>query len=199
MHQESDGTVADDIERSGPASGIEAEAPLETVRLNPTHRTRDFSCAKSPRVTKFIREQAIRWVDRRYCGVFIYPNPDDPTEIWGYYTLSQYLLTRDEMDRKFRSRQLVQSIPLALIGFMGKQDGVPTGFGGILLTDAARRVYRHLDVPACGLALEPEGGKENTKLWNWYLSADFIPAKTKPGLMYGLYENLIPELTRTGA
>src|SRR5258708_33642475 len=166
MHHESDGTVADNIERAGPASAVEAEEPLVTVRLNPTHRTRDFSCAKSARVTKFIREQASRWVDRRLCGVFIFPSPDDPTANLGYYTLSQYLIGRDEMDRKYKSRQLVESVPLALIGFMGKGDGGPAGFWGILLTGAGRRVYRHLDIPAWGLALEPEGRKENAKLWS---------------------------------
>jgi hypothetical protein len=195
MPQESDGTVTDDIERRGLASAIEAEEPLETYRLNPTHRTRDFSCSKSERVTKFLRETASLWVEQRYCGVFVFPSPDDPTVIWGYYTLSQYFLTRDEMSNKIRSRQLTGNVPLVLVGYMGKHDGTPTGLGAILLMDAARRVYRQLDIPARGLALEPEGGKTNTKLWNWYERAGFKPAKTIPSLMYAPFENLIPELT----
>jgi hypothetical protein len=196
MSQESGGTVADDIERRGPASTIEAEEPLATVRLNPAHRTRDFNCSNSSRVTKFIRETAGLWVEQRYCGVFIFPDPDDPTAIWGYYTLSQYFLSRSEMSNKHRSRQLVGNVPLALVGFMGKQDGAPTGLGAVLLTDAARRVYRSLDIPARGLALEPEGGKDNSKLWAWYESIRFCPAKTLPSLMYAPFENLMPELTR---
>jgi hypothetical protein len=74
----------------------------------------------------------------------------------------------------------------------------PAGIGAALLVDAARRVHRNLDIPAWGMALEPEGGKENAKLWKWYEGVGFIPAKTKTGLMYAPYENLIPELTRSG-
>jgi hypothetical protein len=195
MPQDPNGTNTDDLERRGPPSEIEAEEPLATVRLNPTHRTRDFACAKSERVTKFLRDQASLWVEQRYCGAFILPNPEDPTGILGYYTLSQYYLARDEMSNKIRSKQLLSNVPLALIGFMGKQDGTETGIGAALIVDAARRVYRQLDIPARGLALEPEGGVSNAKLWNWYKSAGFKPAKTIPGLMYAPFENLIPELT----
>jgi len=39
---------------------------------------------------------------------------------------------------------------------------------------------------------------ENGKLWNWYLSARFTPAKTLAGFMYAPYENLMPELARAG-
>jgi hypothetical protein len=186
------------IEKSTRADDLQSS---EYLQLNPNARIptlgqiHDFRCAKSANVTKFIRTQANLWVDRRYCGVFIFPAPDDPTHILGYYTLSQFVMTRDEMERRHKSRQVIGSVPLAKIGFMGKQDGAPTGLGAILLTDAARRVYRHLDIPAWGLALEPEGGKENTRLWNWYLRCHFIPAQTIPRLMYANYESLIPELT----
>lgn len=100
------------------------------------------------------------------------------------------------MSSKLKSRQLVNNVPLALVGFMGKQDGTEAGLGAALIVDAARRVYRQNDIPARGLALEPEGGKANAKLWNWYESVGFKPAKTMPGLMYAPFENLIPELTR---
>jgi len=135
-----------------------------------------------------------QWVDLRYCGVFVFPNPSDPTEIWGYYTLSQFTVTREEMTRKHRNKALLTYIPLVLIGFMGKRDGTPAGLGAGLLVDAARRAYRHVDIPAWGMALQPEGGKENQKLWSWYENAGFTPAKTSQ-LMYAPFENLIPELT----
>lgn len=88
------------------------------------------------------------------------------------------------------------NVPLALIGFMGKQDGTDTGIGAILVTDAARRAYRNLDMPTRGLAVEPEDGRGNAKLWSWYESLRFCPAKNVPGLMYGPYENFLPELKK---
>ena len=75
---------------------------------------------------------------------------------------------------------------------MGKQDGAPQGLGAILVTDAARRAYRSLDIPGWGLAVQPEGGPENKKLWEWYQSLGFFPAKTRQDLMYGAYKSLIP-------
>jgi hypothetical protein len=196
MHQESYGTVTDDFGRRGSAQGTEAEEPLATVRLNPIHRVQDFTCTKSERVTRFIREQAARWVERRLCGVFVLPDPDNPAAVLGYYSLSQFVLSRNEMSNKHKSGQLLQAVPLVLIGFMGKQDGSRRGIGAALLVDAARRAHRNIDIPAWGLALECEGGQENAKLWNWYKSARFIPSKTNAGLMYTPYENLIPELTQ---
>ncbi len=196
MPQESGGTVTDDIARSGALAALEGAPPLETARLDPTHRTRDFVCTKSERVTKFLKEQAQSWIELRYCGVFIFPSPDDATEIWGYYTLSQFVVARDEMRNKDKKRQLFHTVPLAQIGFMGKADGTPAGIGAILLTDAARRAYRHLDIPAWGVTLEPERGKENAKLWAWYQRAGFIELKATPTRMYAPYENLMPELRK---
>jgi hypothetical protein len=60
---------------------------------------------------------------------------------------------------------------------------------------AARRAYRQLDIPAWGMAVEPEDGKDNPKLWAWYESVNFIPAKTLPKLMYATFASLIPELS----
>jgi hypothetical protein len=72
---------------------------------------------------------------------------------------------------------------------------MPVGLGAGLLVDPARRAYRQADTPACGIATEPESGRDNPKLWAWYERAGFIPAKTLPRLMYAPLENLIPELT----
>jgi hypothetical protein len=199
MSEESSGTITDDIARPSAAPALETEPSLETVHLNPTHRTRDFVCSKSERVAKFIKEQALSWIERRYCGVFIFPHPDAPTEIWGYYTLSQFVVSRDEMRNKDKKAQLLQNVPLAQIGFMGRADGTEPGIGAILLTDAARRVHRSLDIPAWGITLEPEGGKENAKLWDWYQRARFIELKATPGRVYAPYENLIPELTKAAS
>src|SRR5215472_10996777 len=47
-----------------------------------------------------------------------------------------------------------------------------------------------LFMPTRGLAVEPEDGRGNAKLWSWYESLRFCPAKNVPGLMYGPYEEL---------
>jgi len=144
-----------------------------------------------------MRNHAALRAEHRYCGVFVLEDPNDPTRILGYYTLSPYILSRDAMSSTHRSRQLLANVPLALIGYMGKRDGAVARLGAILITDAARRAYRNLDLPTRGLAVEPEDGKDkNPRLWSWYEGMRFCPAKTIPGLMYGPYENFMPELKK---
>jgi hypothetical protein len=199
MPQESEGTIADDIGRRGIAASIAAEEPLATVRLSPVHRIRDFNCSKSARVSKFIQEQAHKWVEQRYCGVFVLPDADDPTKILAYYSLSQFVLARNDMKKKHKDRQTIATVPLVKVGYMGKQDGAIAGLGAAMLVDAARRAHRQLDIPSWGLTLEPEGGKENSSLWGWYEKVGFIPAINLAGHMYAPFEALIPELTKSGA
>jgi hypothetical protein len=104
------------------------------------------------------------------------------------------MLSRCEMTNKHRSVALQKNMPLVLLGYMGRNSGTQKGLGAALVVDAARRAYRSLDIPAVGLAVEPEGGLDNPKLWAWYQKAGFTPAKTIGRLMYGPYEVFIPEL-----
>jgi hypothetical protein len=126
------------------------------------------------------------------------PDPDDPTHIFGYYTLSPSLLTRGRVTGSDQRRGIKGlPIPMCLIGFMGRCDSAPRGIGEALIVDAARRVHRNLDMPAWGLMLDCEGGPDNTKLWNWYLAQEFTPAKdegTSSGVLYGALKKFIPEL-----
>lgn len=98
------------------------------------------------------------------------------------------------MRNKHRSEALQSHIPLVLIGYMGRNNGTAKGLGAALIVDAERRAYRSLDIPAVGLAVEPEGGRKNSKLRAWYEEAGFVPAKTLDRLMYSPYEAFIPEL-----
>lgn len=66
---------------------------------------------------------------------------------------------------------------MALIGYMGRYDQSTKGLGEALLVDAARRIHRNSDMLAWGLMLDSENGPKNPKLWSWYQSQGFIPAK----------------------
>ena len=166
------------------------------------HRRGDFACANSESVTKFLQEQCPLHIAQNYCRVFILPNPDDPTEVWGYYSLSPSLLLRDQRTRPDQ-KQVPKSLvglpaPMALIGYMGRHDQSPKGLGEALLVDAARRVHRNADMVAWGLMLDSERGPDNPKLWAWYQSQGFIPAKTidehRRNMMYGPLKAFLPEL-----
>ena len=80
------------------------------------------------------------------------------------------------------------------IGFMGRDDTAPKTLGAALLVDAARRVYHNGDIAAWGLVLEPEGGQENKKLWDWYIAQELKPCR-KMQSMYAPLSVFIPELS----
>src|ERR1019366_4368951 len=124
-----------------------------------------------------------------YCRVFIAPNPSDIDQIWGYYTLSAALLMKTQLtgsDEKRASKNFLgYPAPMVRIGFMGRDDKAVSGFGASLIVDAARRVHRNGDIAAWGLVLEPEGGPENSKLWDWYQKQGLKPCRNTPGSMYG--------------
>lgn len=197
MHEEPG--PADSGQSAGGAVVADAlqQEPLATVLLNATHRTADFVCAKSERVGEFFAKECPELVASNYCRVCILPNPNDPTEVWGYYSLSPSLLFRGAAtgsDQKRVPKGL--PIPMALIGFMGRHDGAPQGLGEALIVDAARRIHRSQDFAAWGLMLDSEGGPENAKLWAWYIAQGFTPAKDsqRPAVMYGALKKFLPEL-----
>jgi hypothetical protein len=51
-------------------------------------------------------------VPNSYCKVFILPNPNDPTHIWGFYTLSPSLLVRGRSSTQEQKRNLPLLTPL---------------------------------------------------------------------------------------
>ena len=152
------------------------EEPLITSILADTHDVDGFICSKSPRVAGFFAREAKKLVVAGFCKVFVAPNPDLSSMIWGYYTLSAAQVQKFNLSGSDEKRVVREALgyapPMARIGFMGKHDGAPPEFGKLLLVDAARRIARQ-DNAAIGIVLEPEGGKDNAKLWRWYTELDF--------------------------
>lgn len=187
------------------AEAVPVERP-QTVLLSHIHRTRDFRCAKSERIHKFFEEECPNLLGHNYCRVFVLPNPDDASEVWGFYSLSPSALARSRTTGSEQKRiPLGIAVPMMLIGFMGRHDDAPNGLGTSLIVDAARRVYLNSDLAAWGLMLDSEGGQKNAKLWEWYQKRGFVAAKHDPdskrepnpngGVMYAALKKLIPELS----
>jgi len=175
--------------------------PLDTVPLDPTrHRINDFQCAKSARCAGFFVRDMPRLVKAGYTKVFVFENPDDQAQIWGYYTLSPAQIRFNDLT-KSQQKTVPGSIPVALarIGFLAKDDRAPAKLGAGLLVDAARRVLRSDAITAWGIILEPEGGRGNAKLWSWYETTMgftlIAPEETgaEPQSMYCPLKRLIPE------
>jgi hypothetical protein len=205
MHSESGGADRSGTQGSGANQEVVRIELPKTVPLSDDHRVVDFRCAKNPRIQGFFVEHWPELQKLNYCRVFVFPNPDDLAEIWGYYTLSSSALARGSATKQEQKR-IPPGIPVpaVLIGFMGRADHAPRGLGESLIVDAARRACRNEDIPAFGLMLNSDGGPDNPKLWEWYQAQGFIPALDDPNskrpskdVMYAPFKRLIPELGAT--
>jgi hypothetical protein len=128
-------------------------------------------------------------VAKDYSKVLVWPNPEDPKRIWGYYTLSMARIERAELNNRYeRKAPKGIPVPVALIGYMGRDDGAPKGLGGALIIDAAMRVRRIESIAAWGLGLD--AGNEELKVW--YENQGFIAARSKPLFMYGPLSAFLP-------
>jgi hypothetical protein len=171
---------------------------LITVPIASKHRVDKFTCKQSTRVAGFFANEAKVLVPL-YCRLFIATPPHNDETVWGYYTLSAALLFKQNLsggDEKRISKQYMGiPAPMVRIGFMGRDDAAPKGFGASLLIDAARRVYGNGDIAAWGLVLESEGGPENRKLWDWYQAQGFKVCRgAHPHSMYAPLSAFLPEL-----
>jgi hypothetical protein len=204
MHDESAASDESGPRRSGASTHAANAEPLKTIPIGLEHRTGDFRCAKSARVAEFFTREMPTYVRRGYCRIFVFPDPADPTRIWGYYTLSTSELHRDNLPRSQRDRTIGGlPVPLMRIGFMGRDDTAPPGLGVELIVDAARRVHQSETTTAWGLILDAEGGPANAKLFSWYRDTVGFTAirnadGADTGAMWCPLRRLLPELQTRG-
>jgi hypothetical protein len=173
------------------------DQPLITEHLAARHKSDHFKCSNSQRVQDFFKVEAPFLVPR-YCRAFVATEPNNPDNIWGYYSLSAAVVVKENLsgaDEKRVSRDFKgYATPMIRIGFMGKSDDAPKGFGSALVVDAARRVHRNHDIAAWGLMLESEGGASNKKLYAWYQAQGFKVCRQLSNSLYVPITSLIPEL-----
>src|SRR5882762_1295339 len=128
MHTETSAADAIDYRGGGTTPEALRQEPLVTVPLAETHRIEDFSCSKSERVGSFLQKEAPALMAANYCRVFILPNPDDGSKVWGYYTLSSAILQKRQMSGSDERRApFGLDAPVVRIGFMGRDDTAPKG------------------------------------------------------------------------
>jgi hypothetical protein len=165
------------------------EEPFDTVALASRHNVAGFRCANSERVSNFLKDDYPKLAGVRFCRAFIYENPDDSSDVWGFYTLSASLIERASLSHTDRKRLLHSSCPVTRIGFLGRSDSSPKGLGAGLLEDAAKRIAR-ADIASWGIVLHPEGGTDNTKLYSWYTNRGFKLRTGKEGELPEMYAPL---------
>ena len=88
-------------------------------------------------------------------------------------------------------------MPMARVGYLGRDDKTEKGLGKMLVQDSARRVSRIVDLGIWGLMLDAEV----EPLVKWYEAAGFQrvrppkdPQAVHPLIMYAPFKNFLPEL-----
>ena len=180
--------ILKDIKSSTVTPSYVPQNALITVALSVHHKTDRFCCCKNPRVAGFFEREAKLLIPSNFCQAFVAFDPTYENSVLGYYTLSPASVRRESLTRSDENAPR-----MALIGFLGRDDTAPKGFGGVLLIDAARRVLRD-GIGMYGLVLQSAGGKTNHKLWSWYLGRGFRECQRSDGVMYAPLSAFMPEL-----
>ena len=168
----------------GPQDSADQAEAIITVRFEPSrHNGEDFRCARSRRVQEFFSRDGPQFLSRNYCRVFVLPSETDPTRIRAFYTLSPGLVQITDVS-KTQQRRLLSGlpVPMARIGFLGRDDREPKelGLGRVMLLDAALRVQRCEDMTAWGLYLDAE----TEDVAKWYEKCRFMRTVSKRLVMY---------------
>src|SRR5215469_18751304 len=112
MHEGAGTTEPSNAGSSGAASA--SSESLGTVPLDGSHRVDAFKCSRSERVQGFIQGACKEFLKHNYCKVFVWPNPDDPTDVLGYYSLSSSLIFRAELSGSLQ-KKVPGGIPVPVV------------------------------------------------------------------------------------
>lgn len=140
--------------------------------FNLTHIRNQFDCG-IPALNDYLKNQAGQDMRRKLSACFILSNK--PSEILGYYTLSNYNIPLSHFPEKLRKKLLpaYTSLPVTLLGRLAiseSQQG--RGFGRILLIDALKRSYEaFLNMGSVAVVVDPI----NTEAAAFYQNYGFDP------------------------
>jgi GNAT superfamily N-acetyltransferase len=138
-----------------------------------------------------MRRYARKREAQNYSRAYVWPFEDDPTRVAGFYALSVYVVNRPEMTKPLQNKTVVGiPAPVALIGFMGRDDAAPKGLGSALLYDAALRVDEiRKAIGIWGLFLHAE----NEQLAKWYEGHGFFRCQQTNRAMYAPLSRFLPD------
>lgn len=114
------------------------------LRVEPLGKSHDRASFRSgtDAIDDWFARRAGQDVRRNVTRVFVAIQPDEPRRVLGFYSLSAFTLSIDDLpDGTARGLPRYDAIPAALIGRLARDAAVSaTGMGGILLADAVRRI-----------------------------------------------------------
>lgn len=144
--------------------------------LHNGHDRAGFRCGETS-LDDYIRKQARQDVKRRISRVFVATQPEQPTVIVGYYTLSALSIDLSQLPEDLARKLPRHPIPAALLGRLAVSYAAQGhGIGRILLADALKRtlaVSNEIAIHAMVVDAIDEGAQR------FYERYGFTPLSTK--------------------
>jgi ribosomal protein S18 acetylase RimI-like enzyme len=157
-------------------TGAPTQPPTEP--LTRQHAREAFSCGR-PELDRYLRQQARKEQEQDVAVCWVLPDPQQPNQIRGYYTVSAYSVKLVDLPNDVKRRlPKYQDMPAALLGRLAV-DSRHQGqhLGEHLLLDAMKRVLA-LSKELGTLVLVVDAKDEQAAAF--YAKYDFIPFPTQP-------------------
>ena len=148
--------------------------------LGKKHDRAAFSCGKES-LDQYLKNQAGQAAEKNLAAVFILTA--DGIKIDGYYTLSSYAVTLDEIPTEIAKKLTrMQEIPATLLGRLARSINLRgQRIGGILLVDALKRALQNSASVASWAVIVDSKDEEAAEFYKRY---GFIPFPNKPHRLF---------------
>ena len=112
---------------------------LVVEALHNGHDRAGFRCGETS-LDNYIQKQALQDVKRRISRVFVATQPEHPSVVVGYYTLTTFSIELGELPETMARKLPRHPIPAALLGRLAVSQATQGhGIGRMLLADALKR------------------------------------------------------------
>jgi hypothetical protein len=153
---------------------------LRSEALGSLHERGGFHCGVAE-LDDYLVRQASQDVRRRIAAVFVMVTEEAPKRILGYYTLSSFAICTTELpDEVMRKLPRYPTTPATLIGRLARSLDAP-GTGGLLLSDALKRILASSVEVASALVVVEAKGSEAVA---FYQKFGFIVFKDNPRKLF---------------
>jgi len=149
---------------------------LKFEQLARSHDREQFGCGV-PELDNYLRRQARLDAERNVAAAFVMVDDAAPSQIRGYYTLSAYTVTVEEIPLALQKKlPRYPRLPATLLGRLARDQRFP-GAGQLLLIDALKRSHA-LRTQVASLAVVAEAKDE--RALSFYLKFGFLPLGSDP-------------------
>lgn len=116
-----------------------ASRKLLIEQLRNSHKKQEFQCGIDA-LDVYLKQQAGQDIKRRISRAFVAVDPDRPSDILGYYTLSALSINLTDLPENLARKLPRHPVPAALIGRLAvSHKAQKQGIGKMLLADAISR------------------------------------------------------------